>query len=52
MLSHAYNIVNDRGVGAPENGRYVVDGFNATGKSFLTMLMTILQLPGVAANNS
>ena len=30
MLAHAYNIIIDRGVGAPVNGRDVVDGLNAT----------------------
>ena len=30
MLAHAYNIIIDRGVGAPGHIREVVDGFNAT----------------------
>ena len=34
MLSHAYNIVIDNGVGAPGYGKYVVDGLNATGCFF------------------
>ena len=28
MLSHAYNIINDRRVGATGHGREVVDGLN------------------------
>ena len=30
MLSHVYNIIIDRGVGASGYGREVVDGLNAT----------------------
>ena len=52
MLSHAYNIAIDCGVGAHGHGKYVVDGLNANEKSFLTMLMTTVQLPGTATNKS
>ena len=34
MLSHTYNIIIDSGVVAPGYVRYVVDGLNATDKSF------------------
>ena len=52
MLSHVYNIVIYRGVGAPGHGKYVVDGFNVNVKKFFTMLMTSVQLPGAATNGS
>ena len=51
MLSHAYNIVNDRGVGAPENGRYVVDVLNATDIRFFEMLITTVKLTGSVTKN-
>ena len=35
ILSHAYNIVIDSGVGAPVHGKDVVDGLNAADKRFL-----------------
>ena len=50
MLSHAYNISIDPGVGAPRHGKYVEYGLNATGNIFLTMLMTTVQIPGPATN--
>ena len=34
------------------HGRDVVDGLNDTNKSFISMLMKILQLPGVASYES
>ena len=43
-----YKVLIDRGVGAPVYGREVVDGLNATDKSFLSMIMTTVQLPGSA----
>ena len=46
MLSHTYNIVIDRGAGAPGHRKYVVDDLNALKKRFLTMLITTVQLPG------
>ena len=49
MLAHAYNIKIDCGVGAPRHRREVVDGFNATDNVFLSMLITNVQLNGVAA---
>ena len=44
MLSHAYNIVIDIGVGETGIRKYVVDGLNATDKNFLQMLMTAVKL--------
>ena len=52
MLSHEYNIVIDRSVGAPGNGKYVVDGFNATEKMFILMLMKAVKVPVVSNNDS
>ena len=52
MLCHEYNIVIDRGVGAPRHGKYVVDGLTDNEKMFLTMLITTVQLPGAATNTS
>ena len=52
MLEHAYNIIIDHGVGAPEHVREVFDGLNATEKGFLSMLITTVQLTGVADYNS
>ena len=51
MLSHAYNIAIDCGVGAPINFKDVVDGLNVTEKMVLTILMTTVQLSGAATNN-
>ena len=39
MLSHAYNILIDRGVEASGHGNYVVDGLNATERRFFSMLI-------------
>ena len=47
MLVHTYNIIIYRGVGKPGHGREVIDGFNTKDKSFISMLMTTVQLPGV-----
>ena len=52
MLSHAYTIGINIGLGSPENEKYVVDGLNTTDKIFLTILMTTVQRPGLATNNS
>ena len=52
MLSHAYNILIDRGVEASGHGNYVVDGLKATERRFLSMLMTTVQLPGATTNDS
>ena len=52
MLAHAYNIIIDRGVGAPVYCREVVDGLNDTETMFHSMLITTVQLPGVAAYES
>ena len=51
-FSHVYNIVIDSGIGEPGHGKYVVDGFNDTGKMFLSILMTAVKLPGAPNNNS
>ena len=52
MLSHAYTILIYFCVGSPGHGKYVVDGLNANEKSFITMLMTTVQLTDAATNNS
>ena len=52
VLSHAYNIVIDHRVEAPGHGKYIVDGLSDTKKSFLTMLMKTVQLPGASTNES
>ena len=46
MLAHAYNIIIDRGVGAPGHGREVVDGLNDTEKRLLSILITTVQMTG------
>ena len=48
MLAHVYNVTIGRSVGAPGHRREVIDGLNATEKSFLFMLMTTVQLPCVS----
>ena len=52
MLSHAYNIVIDIGVGETGIRKYVVDGLNASNKRFLKILMTNVQLTSDDTNNS
>ena len=52
MLSPAYKIVINRGVGSPGNGKYVVDGLNVTDKRFVSMLMATAQIPGVGTDDS
>ena len=52
MLSHVYTIAIDCVVGPPVNGKYVADGFNATDKRFLKMLMKTVKLSCAATNNS
>ena len=52
MLAHAYNIIIDRGFGAPRHGRKIVDGLNDTEKRFLSMITTSVQLPGAEAYES
>ena len=46
MLTHAYNIIIDRGDGAPGHGGDFFDGLNTTEKWFLSMLMEIVKVPG------
>ena len=50
MLSHAYSILIDFCVGAPGQGKDVVDGLNATDKRFLTLLMTTVRLNSAATD--
>ena len=52
MLSHAHDIMIDRGVGAHAHGKYVVDGLNATNKRHLSIIITTVQLPNSAIENS
>ena len=52
MLSHAYNILIDRGVEAPGHGNYVVDGLKANERRFFSMLMKTVQLTGTTTNDS
>ena len=52
MLSYVYNIVIDCGIGAPGHGKDVVYGLKDTEESFLSMLITTVQLPGESTNNS
>ena len=49
MLANTYNIIIDSGVEAPGYGREVVNGLNATGKRFLSMLKTTVKLTGAPA---
>ena len=46
MLAYAYNIIIDRGDGAPGHGGDFFDGLNTTEKWFLSMLMEIVKVPG------
>ena len=52
MLYHAHYIIIYCGVEAPGHVKDVVDGINATDKIYLSMLMTTVQLPNAATNNS
>ena len=52
MLAHACNIIIDRDVGTPGHLREVVGGLNANNKSFPSMLIKTVQLPGAAAYDS
>ena len=52
MFSHAHDIIIDHGVGSLGHGKVVFGGINATDKSYLSMLMTTVQLPNGATNNS
>ena len=45
-MAHAYTIIIDRGAGAPGHVREVVDGINATDKSFPSHLIASDQLNG------
>ena len=46
ILSQSYNIIIDRGIGAPGHGREVIYGLKATEKRFIFHLMATVQLPG------
>ena len=52
MFSRAYNIVVYRCVESPGHVKDFVYVLNATDKSFLSMLIKTVQLPGVATNYS
>ena len=52
MLSHEYNILIGRGVGAPGNREDVVYGLNATKKRFPSILITTVQSTSAATNDS
>ena len=49
MLAHAYKIIIYLGVGTLGHGREVIEGLNATNKSFISMLIITMQLPGEEA---
>ena len=49
MLGHAYKIITDCGVRAPEYVIEVVHGLNATYKKFLPMIITTVHLNGAAS---
>ena len=46
ILTYEYNIIIDGVVGETGHEREVFDGLNATYKSFISMLMITIQLPG------
>ena len=46
MLSQTFSVIIDHSISAPEHGRKVVDGLNATEKRFLFQLISGVQLPG------
>ena len=48
MLAHVYNIIIDRGVGAPVHIREVDDGQNALDKKNISILITTVQLHGAS----
>ena len=52
MLAHAYNIIIDHDVGSPVHDREFFDSLNANDKSFISMIMIYVQLPGAAAYES
>ena len=52
ILSHAYKIIIDSGVGAPGHVREVVYGLNNIYKRFLSMLNTTVQMPGASSYDS
>ena len=52
MLTKAYNIIIEFGVGASGNGIDVVYGLNDTNKSLFSMLGTTVQLPDSASYES
>ena len=52
MFLHASNIMIGSGVVEPGNGREVLDGLNATDKSFLSILITTVKMPDAASYDS
>ena len=46
MLSQAFNITIDRGIGASVHGREVLYGINAIYKRFILQLMAAVKIPG------
>ena len=52
MLSHEYNIIIDRDVGAPGYGIEVIYVLNANNKQFISMLMVTVKLTDAADYDS
>ena len=44
VMSQCYSIIIDQGIGAPGNGKEVVDGLNAVDKWYMYQLMSNVQL--------
>ena len=52
MFSHAHDIKIDPVIGETGYGKNAVDGINATGRGYFSMLMTTVKLSNAAINNS
>ena len=52
MLSHAHNILIYPGVVSPVPIKDDLDGLNATDRSYISMLMKTVKLPGEATKDS
>ena len=52
MLDHAYGKTQYCGVGAPGNGRYIIDECDATDKRFISRLTENVKLPGYKEYNN
>ena len=48
MFTHVYNIIIDCGVREPGSFKEVVDGLNDIDKTFFSMFMTNVKLPGAS----